>query len=136
MLVNAAGETLTDPARRQIEAAFGCRVGNYYGSSEAVGLTFECAVQRLHVNSDWYILEPVDDQDRPVPPGELSHDVLVTNLANRIQPIIRYALGDQVSIGPNPVPAEAHSQRSRLSAVPTAFCSSAAPEANPSVFFH
>lgn len=99
VLVNAAGETLTDPARRQIEAAFGCRVGNYYGSSEAVGLTFECAVQRLHVNSDWYILEPVDDQDRPVPPGELSHDVLVTNLANRIQPIIRYALGDQVSIG-------------------------------------
>ena len=31
--------------------------------------------------------------------GESSHDVLVTNLANRIQPIIRYSLGDQVAIG-------------------------------------
>ena len=74
-------------------------MGNYYGSSEAVGLTYECAAQRLHVNSDWYILEPVDEHDRPVRPGELSHDVLVTNLANRIQPIIRYSLGDQVAIG-------------------------------------
>jgi phenylacetate-CoA ligase len=100
VLVNAAGETLTAAARQQIEAAFGCRVGNYYGSSEAVGLTFECAAQRLHVNSDWYILEAVDEHDRPVPPGELSHDVLVTNLANRIQPIIRYRMGDRVAISP------------------------------------
>ena len=100
VLVNAAGETLTAAARKQIEAAFGCRVGNYYGSSEAVGLTYECAAQRLHVNSDWYIVEPVDEHDRPVPPGQLSHDVLVTNLANRIQPIIRYRMGDRVAIGP------------------------------------
>ncbi|MET0758649.1 MAG: AMP-binding protein [Mycobacterium sp.] len=102
VLVSAAGETLTAAAREQIEAAFGCRVGNYYGSSEAVGLTYECAAQRLHVNSDWYILEPVDAHDRPVPPGQLSHDVLVTNLANRIQPIIRYRLGDRVAISPEP----------------------------------
>ena len=100
VLVNAAGETLTSAARKQIETAFGCRVGNYYGSSEAVGLTYECAAQRLHVNSDWYILEPVDEHDRPVPPGQLSHDVLVTNLANRIQPIIRYRMGDRVAISP------------------------------------
>ena len=100
VLVNAAGETLTAAARQQIKAAFGCRVGNYYGSSEAVGLTFECAAQRLHVNSDWYILEPVDEYDRPVPPGELSHDVVVTNLANRIQPIIRYRMGDRVTVAP------------------------------------
>lgn len=38
-------------------------------TSEAVGPTFECAAQRLNVNSDWYILEPVDDRDRPVPLG-------------------------------------------------------------------
>jgi phenylacetate-coenzyme A ligase PaaK-like adenylate-forming protein len=75
-------------------------VGNHYGTSEAVGLTFECAAQQLHVNSDWYVLEPVDEHDRPVPPGRLSHGALVTNLANRIQPIIRYQLGDQISVRP------------------------------------
>ena len=100
VLVNAAGETLTAEKRQLIASAFGCRVGNYYGSSEAVGLTFECAAQRLHVNSDWYILEPVDEHDRPVPPGQLSDGVLVTNLANRIQPLIRYQMGDRVAINP------------------------------------
>ncbi|MFG1930687.1 phenylacetate--CoA ligase family protein [Mycobacterium sp. NPDC048908] len=102
VLINAAGETLTPQKRRLIATAFGCRVGNYYGSSEAVGLTFECAAQRLHVNSDWYILEPVDEHDRPVAPGRLSDGVLLTNLVNRIQPIIRYQMGDRVAIVAGP----------------------------------
>ena len=42
------------------------------------------------------ILEPVDRDYRPTPPGELSHTVLLTNLANAVQPIIRYDLGDSV----------------------------------------
>lgn len=100
VLISAAGETLTPEKRQLIGAAFGCRVGNYYGSSEAVGLTYECAKQCLHVNSDWYILEPVDEYNRPVPPGQLSYGVLVTNLANKIQPIIRYQMGDRVAIDP------------------------------------
>lgn len=97
-LVSAAGETLTDEARQRISAAFGCEVSNYYGSSEAVGLTFECTAHRMHLNSDWYIVEPVDDDGQPTPPGQMSHGVLVTNLANRIQPIIRYQMGDRVAI--------------------------------------
>ena len=104
VLINAAGETLSTAKRQLIGTAFGCRVGNYYGSSEAVGLTYECAAQRLHVNSDWYVLEPVDEHDRPVPPGQLSDGVLVTNLANRIQPIIRYQMGDRVTMDADPCP--------------------------------
>jgi phenylacetate-CoA ligase len=103
-LVSAAGETLTDEARQRISTAFGCRVSNYYGSSEAVGLTFECTAQRVHLNSDWYIVEPVDEDGQPTPPGQMSHGVLVTNLANRIQPIIRYEMGDRVAISPDSCP--------------------------------
>ncbi len=104
VLINAAGETLSAANRQLIGAAFGCRVGNYYGSSEAVGLTYECAEQRLHVNSDWYVLEPVDEHNLPVPRGQLSHGVLLTNLANRIQPIIRYQMGDRVTMDAKPCP--------------------------------
>lgn len=104
VVINAAGETLTDAVRGQIAASFGCTVGNYYGSSEAVGLTFECRYHQLHVNSDWYLLEPVDEENRPVPPGELSSAVLLTNLANRVQPFIRYKMGDRVTISPEPCP--------------------------------
>jgi phenylacetate-CoA ligase len=104
VLMNAAGETLTDAVRQHIAAVFQSSVGNYYGSSEAVGLTFECKRQQLHVNSDWYILEPVNEHDQPVPPGQLSQSVLVTNLANWVQPIIRYKMGDRVTISPEACP--------------------------------
>jgi phenylacetate-CoA ligase len=104
VVINAAGETLTDAVRQQIAVTFGCTVGNYYGSSEAIGLTYECQHQRLHVNSDWYILEPVDEHDQKVAPGQLSHAVLVTNLANRVQPILRYKMGDRVTISPDTCP--------------------------------
>ena len=101
VVINAAGETLTNTVRQRIAATFGCAVGNYYGSSEAVGLTYECQHQHLHVNSDWYILEPVDEHDQPVPAGQLSSAVLVTNLANRVQPMLRYKMGDRVTISPD-----------------------------------
>jgi phenylacetate-coenzyme A ligase PaaK-like adenylate-forming protein len=104
IVINAAGETLTDAARRQIVTSFDCPVSNYYGSSEAVGLTFECKRCQLHVNSDWYLLEPVDEEDRPVPTGQLSCAVLVTNLANRVQPLIRYKMGDRVTLSPDLCP--------------------------------
>ena len=102
VLINAAGETLSTAKRRLIGTEFGCRVGNYYGSSEAIGLTYECAAQRLHVNSDWYLLEPVDAHNRAVPAGRPSDGVLITNLANRIQPIIRYQMGDRVTMDADP----------------------------------
>lgn len=101
-LISSAGETLTTANRLMISEAFGCHVANYYGASEAVGLTFECTAQRLHANTDWYIIEPVDEHDDLVAPGELSADVLITNLANRIQPVIRYRLGDRVTIDADP----------------------------------
>jgi phenylacetate-coenzyme A ligase PaaK-like adenylate-forming protein len=46
----------------------------------------------------------VDDAMRPVPPGTPSHTTLLTNLANRVQPIIRYDLGDSVTMLPSPCP--------------------------------
>ncbi|MDT7746143.1 MAG: hypothetical protein QOE59_5221, partial [Actinomycetota bacterium] len=48
--------------------------------------------------------EPVDADHRPVPPGELSHTVLVSNLANRVQPVLRYDLGDSVLLRPDLCP--------------------------------
>jgi phenylacetate-CoA ligase len=90
------GEQLSAGQRRQIGAAFGCTVRNSYGASEFYSMAFECDEGRLHVNDDWVILEPVDEQSRPVPDGCLSHALLLTNLANRTQPLIRYRLEDRI----------------------------------------
>jgi hypothetical protein len=64
---------------------------------------------------------PVDQDYRPVLPGEPSHTVLMTNLANRVQPLIRYDQGDSVTlvVGPTPAHAAAPCPPYALSDVPT-----------------
>jgi len=54
------------------------------------------------VNADWSILEVVDEKNRPVPAGEKGAKVLVTNLANYVQPIIRYEIGDIITMATEP----------------------------------
>jgi phenylacetate-CoA ligase len=98
----SGGECLPASAGVEIERAFGCPVVNEYGASECMSIAFGCAKGWLHINADWVLLEPVDDEYRPVPPGEPSHTVLLTNLANRVQPVIRYDLGDSVIAKPEP----------------------------------
>ena len=90
------GEQLSADMRKVIEAGFGCRVRNDYGASEAMSLGYECRHGQLHLHADWMILEPVDKNYQPVAPGEISHTVLLTNLANRLQPLVRYDLGDSI----------------------------------------
>jgi phenylacetate-coenzyme A ligase PaaK-like adenylate-forming protein len=101
-LVSSAGETLTPASRQEIERAFACSVVDLYNATEVNGSTFVCCAGRMHVSADWFVFEPVDEQHRTIPAGEPSHSLLVTNLANYVQPIIRYELGDSVTMLPAP----------------------------------
>ena len=91
------GETLTPAARQAIEQGLGCALRNSYGASEFLPIAWECGQGQLHVNADWVILEPVGAQHRPVLPGRLSHTTLLTNLANHLQPLIRFDIGDRIA---------------------------------------
>jgi phenylacetate-CoA ligase len=96
------GEYLAPAARARLQQVFNCRVRNGYGASEFLPIAWECPHRTLHINSDWVILEPVDANGLPVPLGVRSHTVLLTNLANRVQPLIRYDLGDSITLSPRP----------------------------------
>jgi phenylacetate-coenzyme A ligase PaaK-like adenylate-forming protein len=98
----SGGECLGPATGAAIERAFDCALINEYGASECMSIAYGCREGWLHVNDDWVVLEPVDRDYRPVPPGEASHTVLLTNLANRVQPVIRYDLGDSVIAKPEP----------------------------------
>jgi phenylacetate-CoA ligase len=104
VLVETAGESTPPDARARMEATFGCSVKDAYGASEFPFFAFSCPEGWLHLSSDWAILEPVDEDLRPTPPGEPSHTVFLTNLANWIQPVIRYDLGDSVLFRPDRCP--------------------------------
>lgn len=107
----SGGEHLGDFTRAHIERAFGCRVMNEYGASECLAIAHGCPEGWLHVHADWAIVEPVERDGSPTPPGRTSHTSLLTNLANRVQPVIRYDLGDRVLASPtrcgcgSPLPA-------------------------------
>ena len=102
------GETLTPAMRTFVQEAFGCPVVNSYGASEFFSLACECAHGALHLNSDWAILEPVDGDGRPVAPGTQGTTTLLTNLANHVQPLIRYDLGDRVTFLESPCACGSH----------------------------
>lgn len=96
------GETSSAAHRAEIGIAFECAVLEDYGASECMSIACECSDGWLHLNSDWVMVEPVDRNYRAVSPGDISHTVLLTNLANHVQPIIRYDLGDSVMMRPEP----------------------------------
>jgi phenylacetate-coenzyme A ligase PaaK-like adenylate-forming protein len=98
LVITTGGELLTPAVQHRAEEAFGCLVNQTYGASEAIPLALPCRYGRLHLNSDWFVVEPIDAEGRPVPPGARSDGLLVTNLANYVQPVIRYQLGDSVVI--------------------------------------
>ncbi len=103
-LVSSGGDHLPAGVRREVERAFACPVRENYGATEFPPIAWDCRQGELHVSPDWAILEPVDGAYRPVPPGQPSSSVLLTNLANRVQPILRYDLGDTITLGLEPCP--------------------------------
>ena len=104
VLVLSTAEGLPPAERLRLERAFAAPVREVYGCTEAGYAASSCAEGWLHLLEDWVILEPVDADHRPVAPGVVSHTVLMTNLANRVQPIIRYDVGDRVLMKPEPCP--------------------------------
>ena len=91
------GETLLPAERTLGEQVFGCPLVNSYGASEFLTLACECHCGRLHLNSDWVILESVDEHGSEVPPDRPGARTLLTNLANHVQPLIRCDLGDRIT---------------------------------------
>ncbi|WP_269584919.1 hypothetical protein [Roseibium sp. Sym1] len=107
VLFSTGGETLTDDLRHRVHKAFPSlkyRISDFYGCTECLALSFECSHGRKHVNEDWVSLEAVDEAMQPVPDGTLSATVLLTVLANEVQPFIRYDLGDCVRFHEDPCP--------------------------------
>lgn len=96
VLLVLSAEGLPEAEYDRIARAFKAKVINSYAATECFFLSYSCEHGWLHVNTDWVTFEPVDANHRPVPPGQPSHTVLISNLANRVQPILRYDLGDSV----------------------------------------
>ena len=103
--VTNISEPLPALARGTIEKSFGIPVTDQYAMAECTALTSGCPFHSgSHFNMDLAYLEVVDDRYRPVAAGQPGAKILVTNLYNRVQPLIRYEIGDVVTMSPSPCP--------------------------------
>jgi phenylacetate-coenzyme A ligase PaaK-like adenylate-forming protein len=94
-------EPLTSAMRVRIERAFGVRPTDFYATTEGVW-GHDCQEGSMHLFDDMCIVENVDDDGRAVPPGETGSRLLVTNLFNRVQPLIRFEVTDLIRVDPEP----------------------------------
>ena len=109
--VIAISEPLLPKARKTIDSTWRAPIANGYAMSE--GVFTGCCGHSIHLPDDLCIFEPIDAHGQPVGPGVLSHRVLVTNLYNHTQPLIRYEVTDQVTLidGHLSVPVELATNR-------------------------
>jgi phenylacetate-coenzyme A ligase PaaK-like adenylate-forming protein len=83
----------------RVTQAWGIAPFDVYAATETGGIAAECdRHQGMHLFEDLVILEVVDDDYRPVPPGTTGVRLLVTVLFSRTLPLIRYELTDRVCL--------------------------------------
>ncbi|HNR66952.1 MAG TPA: hypothetical protein PKN04_02755 [bacterium] len=120
-VIISTGEVLYPLQRQLIENLFQCHVANEYGTTEAGVLAFECPQGQLHINSDHVLL-----QIQPLNGQTGAGRILLTELNNDYNPLIRYDVGDIGSISPQrctcgnnfPLLAELHGRQSSFIVTP------------------
>ena len=111
-VILSIAEPLFPETRAALDRAFGAPVHNWWGTSEGGGMGMSCgAGPWLHLSDDALIIELVDAAGRPVAPGETAAKLYVTNLFNRLLPLVRYEISDTVTLMAGPCPCGSSHRR-------------------------
>jgi len=101
--VGTYAEPLLPEIRKALEETWGTSIGNMWACSEG-GVAVSCGHGGMHTSDDVIIIEPVDVDGNPVPPGIRSAKIYLTNLYNHALPLIRYEITDEVTFLEEPCP--------------------------------
>ncbi|MEW1986519.1 phenylacetate--CoA ligase family protein [Pseudarthrobacter oxydans] len=97
--VMSASEVLSPHTAAELQAAWGSAPFDVYAATETAGIASPCTYRNRHVYEDLLIIEPVDQDGRPVAQGTTGAKLLVTVLFSRTLPLIRYEMSDTVRLG-------------------------------------
>jgi phenylacetate-CoA ligase len=104
-VVETSSEVRTNDMELNIRKAWGVFPHNLYGTTECGAFNVDCSFHRgIHIFEDLWIAEVVDEKYQPVPDGSPGHKVLMTNLYNFTQPLIRYEVTDMLTMSAEPCP--------------------------------
>lgn len=101
-VIFAGGAILPPALRRVIEADWGARVVEIYGSNETLLMGVGCTAGRLHLCHELMEFEVLDPHTHhPVPPGQTGV-LTVTSLVHEVLPLVRYFTEDLVRVSAQP----------------------------------
>jgi phenylacetate-CoA ligase len=85
--------------KARIESAFGARAYDLPGLTEIAAWGFECEARAglTHVHEDYVYPEVLDEDERPVKPGERG-ELVFTSLYRKAMPLLRYRTRDVVQL--------------------------------------
>ena len=96
-----AAEPLSPAKREKLERMWGAEVFDHFGMTEAGFVAGEGSTHSgMHVWSDLYHVEVVDEQGLPVPQGEVGSLTITPLFTNCITPFLRWNSGDLVRLLP------------------------------------
>lgn len=95
------GEQLPADLRALCDAVWRLPLADIYSCEEAGYLALQCpqVPEHYHVQAENVLIEVLDDNGLPCPPGA-SGEVVLTTLHNFAMPLIRYGIGDFAEVGP------------------------------------
>ncbi len=96
-------ERLYDDQRTLISNTFACPVANGYGGRDAGFIAHECPSGGMHITAEDIIVEIVDAQGNVLPDGQAG-EIVVTHLATRDFPFVRYRTNDIGVLGAETCP--------------------------------
>lgn len=105
-VVSTLAEVRTADMEQKIRQAWGIAPFDNYGMTEA-GIVFgsDCPHhQGVHVFEDLFIVEVVNEQNEAVPDGSPGYKLLITNLFNFTQPLVRYEVSDMITMSTESCP--------------------------------
>lgn len=91
-------EVLNPLEKARFAEAFRAPVVEIYQASEGQ-IASPCRHGNLHINEDLVYVELLDENDQPIQPGQRARRMLVTNLVNTVQPLLRYEMNDLIELG-------------------------------------
>jgi phenylacetate-CoA ligase len=97
--VMTLSEILPPDLRESVRQVWDVKLSDMYSGREVGYITLQCPdYPHYHVMAEGIFVEVLDDNDRPVGPGETGR-VVLTTLHNFAQPLIRYEIGDYAEVG-------------------------------------
>lgn len=95
--IETTSQKMDDIEKKKYEKIFGACIVSNYGCREVWNIAYECPCGQMHINSEYLLVDIVDDNGNCLAENEVGN-VALTSLSNMDMPLVKYIIGDRARI--------------------------------------